>query len=51
MRYFLTGSTGFLGGQLLQELLDEGHSVHALVRDRAKAGAIFMPMPQVGRGD
>jgi nucleoside-diphosphate-sugar epimerase len=40
MRYFLTGATGFVGGRLLNQLLDEGHVVHALVRDRAKAGAI-----------
>ena len=40
MRYFLTGATGFLGGRLLKRLLDDGHVVHALVRDRAKAGAI-----------
>ncbi len=40
MRYFLTGATGFVGGRLLKQLLDDGHVVHALVRDRAKAGAI-----------
>ncbi len=40
MRYFLTGATGFVGGRLLKQLLDEGHVVHALVRNRANAGAI-----------
>ncbi|HVJ88857.1 MAG TPA: NAD-dependent epimerase/dehydratase family protein [Labilithrix sp.] len=34
--YLVTGATGFLGRHLVRTLLDNGHSVHALVR---KAGA------------
>ncbi|MEZ4651413.1 MAG: NAD-dependent epimerase/dehydratase family protein [Candidatus Eisenbacteria bacterium] len=32
MRVFLTGGTGYLGGQLLEGLLDAGHEVSALTR-------------------
>ena len=31
---FLTGATGFIGGHVARELLNEGFSVRALVRDR-----------------
>jgi uncharacterized protein YbjT (DUF2867 family) len=37
MMVFLTGATGFVGRHMLQRLLDEGHSVRALVRDPEKA--------------
>ncbi|HEY6252107.1 MAG TPA: complex I NDUFA9 subunit family protein [Candidatus Angelobacter sp.] len=36
MRIFLTGATGFVGGQVLKRLLAEGHIVRALVRDPAR---------------
>ena len=32
MRYAVTGSTGFLGANLVRHLLDEGHQVVALIR-------------------
>lgn len=35
----VTGATGFLGVKLVAALLDEGHSVTALVRNRAAAAA------------
>lgn len=35
----LTGASGFLGNHILQRLLDEGHSVRALVRTPAKLSA------------
>jgi uncharacterized protein YbjT (DUF2867 family) len=37
MKVFLTGATGFVGKHMLRRLLDEGHSVRALVRDPAQA--------------
>ena len=37
MQVFLTGTTGFVGGHLLQRLMDEGHSVRALVHNPQKA--------------
>ena len=37
MRAFVTGATGLLGGNLVQALVDDGHTVTAVVRSRAKA--------------
>lgn len=37
MRYFVTGATGFIGGQLVRQLHNAGHQVVALVRDPARA--------------
>lgn len=36
MRIMLTGGTGFIGSYVLRFLLEEGHSVNALVRDSSK---------------
>lgn len=38
MKYFITGATGFVGGVLAGKLREQGHEVHASVRniDRAK---------------
>lgn len=41
MRVFLTGSTGLLGGNLIQELQNEKHQVTALVRSLEKSGQYF----------
>ncbi len=38
MRAFVTGATGLLGGNLVETLIADGHSVTALVRSKAKAG-------------
>jgi nucleoside-diphosphate-sugar epimerase len=37
MRYFITGATGFLGGEIARQLRRDGHDVVALVRTPAKA--------------
>jgi nucleoside-diphosphate-sugar epimerase len=37
MRYFVTGATGFVGGQVTRQLIAAGHSVVAPVRTPAKA--------------
>ncbi len=37
----ITGATGFVGRRIVRELLGRGHSVRALVRDRARANQIF----------
>jgi nucleoside-diphosphate-sugar epimerase len=42
MRYFLTGATGFLGGELARQLAAAGHQVTALVRDPAKAQTLLV---------
>jgi nucleoside-diphosphate-sugar epimerase len=36
-RYFVTGATGFIGGELVKQLLGRGHQVAALVRTPEKA--------------
>jgi dihydroflavonol-4-reductase len=36
-RYFVTGATGFLGGELVKQLIGRGHLVTALVRSTEKA--------------
>ncbi|MGO4300107.1 NAD-dependent epimerase/dehydratase family protein [Leifsonia sp. RAF41] len=40
MNILLTGATGFIGSSVLPRLLDDGHSVTALVRDADKAAAV-----------
>jgi dihydroflavonol-4-reductase len=41
MRAFVTGATGFLGGNLVQALLEQGHEVRGLVRSKEKAQRAF----------
>lgn len=40
MRIALTGTTGFVGGAVLQRLLRRGHEISALVRDPVQAGRL-----------
>lgn len=40
MNILLTGATGFIGSSVLPRLLEEGHTVTALVRDDAKAATV-----------
>ena len=37
MRYFVTGATGFIGGEIVKQLIGRGHKVVALVRSPEKA--------------
>jgi nucleoside-diphosphate-sugar epimerase len=39
-RYFVTGATGFLGSELVKQLISRSHRVVALVRSREKAQAL-----------
>jgi dihydroflavonol-4-reductase len=39
-RYFVTGATGFLGGELAKQLVGRGHQVVALVRSPDKAALL-----------
>ena len=41
MRAFVTGATGLLGNNLIQQLLSQGHAVRSLVRSREKAQRVF----------
>ncbi len=40
MNFFVTGATGFIGGHVTRQLVEAGHHVTALVRDKAKAGEL-----------
>jgi nucleoside-diphosphate-sugar epimerase len=40
VKALVTGATGFIGGHLVEALLERGHEVVALVRDPAKLGAL-----------
>jgi len=37
MKYFVTGATGFVGGRVARQLVQDGHQVVAVVRNPAKA--------------
>lgn len=51
MVVFLTGATGFVGGYVLKQLIAEGHSVRALVRDPQKARLAGSNQIQLVQGD
>lgn len=38
MKIFMTGATGFIGGATARHLVEQGHQLTCLVRDRSKAG-------------
>lgn len=51
MRYFVTGATGFLGGELTRQLRAAGHDVVALVRTSAKADTLRRLRVRLAQGD
>jgi dihydroflavonol-4-reductase len=50
-RYFVTGATGFLGGELVKQLIGRGHQVTALVRSVEKASLLKTLGVQLHIGD
>jgi nucleoside-diphosphate-sugar epimerase len=50
-RYFVTGATGFLGGELVKQLIGRGHQVTALVRTPEKAALLATLGTQLHVGD
>jgi len=40
MNIFITGATGYIGNQLAHKLADDGHCVHALVRNKKMIGSL-----------
>ena len=51
MRYFVTGATGFIGGQIAGQLGEAGHEVVALARDPARATGLRALGVTVRQGD
>ncbi|OHB28638.1 MAG: hypothetical protein A2X84_06195 [Desulfuromonadaceae bacterium GWC2_58_13] len=51
MNVFLTGSTGFVGGEILKQLLDAGHRVRCLVRSGSENKLAPHPRMEVRSGD
>ena len=51
MKYFVTGATGFVGGVLVRKLREQGHEVHAIVRDPNKAKDLQDLGVKLFRGD
>ena len=39
-KYFVTGATGFIGGEIVKQLVSRGHKVIALVRSPDKASIL-----------
>ena len=50
-RYFVTGATGFLGGELTKQLVSRGHQAVAVVRDPARASLLRTLGVQLHQGD
>jgi nucleoside-diphosphate-sugar epimerase len=51
MKYFITGATGFIGGEVARQLLDAGHAVVALARTPSKAEDLAARGAAIHQGD
>ena len=50
-KYFVTGATGFIGGEIVKQLIGRGHKVVALVRSPGKDGMLKALGVEVHAGD
>ena len=51
MKVFLTGGTGFVGGEVLRQLVAAGHVVRALVREGSEDKLAVLENVEVHPGD
>jgi len=51
MKYFITGSTGYIGNELTKKLLTCSYPVHLLVRSEAKAASLQHSLVKVFTGN
>lgn len=51
MKYFVTGATGFVGGHVARQLLEQGHEIVLIVRNPAKVGDLDRPGVTIHQGD
>lgn len=51
MKYFVTGATGYIGAHVVKQLSEQGHTVHALVRNPKKAEGILFQNVILFEGD
>lgn len=50
-KYFVTGATGFIGGEIVKQLIGRGHKVVALVRSPARAAMLKALGVEMHAGD
>jgi nucleoside-diphosphate-sugar epimerase len=50
-KYFVTGATGFVGGEIVKQLIGRGHKVAALVRSPQKASMLKALGVEIHAGD
>ena len=50
-KYFVTGATGFIGGEIVKQLVGRGHKVAALVRSPERAGILKALGVEIHPGD
>ena len=49
--FFVTGATGFIGTKLVNELVQQGHTVHALIRTKSNREGLYHERIKFVQGD